>query len=135
MGNGLVVENESIIEQEVINFYKNLYSSNFDESWGLEGLDWHEISVEHAVWLERQFKLEELKRAVLECGKDKSPGPDGFSLTVVQRNWEVVKEDLFRVMEEFYSNRVINKVTNEPYICLIPKKTNSIKVLTSDQSV
>lgn len=126
--NGLLEENESIIEQDIISFYKNLYSSTFDECWGLEGLDWHQISDEQTVWLERPFELEKVKRAVFDCGKDKSPSPDGFSLAVLQRNWEVVKGDLFRVMEEFYSNGVINKATNETYICLIPKKTNSINV-------
>lgn len=37
---------------------------------------------------------------MFECGKDKSPGPNGFSLAVIQRNWEVVNGDLLKVLRE-----------------------------------
>jgi hypothetical protein len=36
------------------------------------------------MWLERPF--EEVKRVMFDCGKDKSLGPDGFSLAALQRN-------------------------------------------------
>lgn len=36
--------------------------------------------------------------------------------------------DLKEVLDEFYSNGVINAITNETYICLIPKKMDYLKV-------
>ena len=135
VANGLVVEDEMIIEQEIISFYEKLYTSTFEGSWGLEGLIWNHISEEKAGWLERPFEEEEKKTAVFECGRDKSPGPDGFSLEILQRNWELVKGELRMVLDEFYSNGVINKITNETYICLIPKKKTLLKWQISDQSV
>lgn len=38
------------------------------------------ISVADAMLLEERFSAEEIKSSVWECGMDKSPGPDGFSL-------------------------------------------------------
>lgn len=36
MGNGLVVEDyESLIEQEIISFFENLYSRNDEVGWGI----------------------------------------------------------------------------------------------------
>ncbi|PRQ36601.1 putative RNA-directed DNA polymerase [Rosa chinensis] len=128
LSNGIVVEEEDLIEEEIIRFYKNLYSSKEEVSFGIEGLHWNPISVEKARWLETPFEEEEIKRAVFECDTVKSPGPDGFSFAVLQRNWEVVKREVLDVMAEFHTNGVVNKVTNETYICLIPKKANSLKV-------
>ena len=36
--------------------------------------------------------------------------------------------DILKVMEEFFEAGIINAVTNETFICLIPKKSDSLKV-------
>lgn len=33
---------------------------------------------------------------------DKSPGPDGFSISLFQWCWDIVKGDFMKVMDEFY---------------------------------
>ncbi|CAL9004181.1 unnamed protein product, partial [Prunus brigantina] len=91
-------------------------------------LNWCPISQEEADWLERPFEPEEVQKAVFDCGKDKSPGPDGFSMSFFQSCWEVVKGDLMKVMQDFFQNGIVNGITNETFICLIPKKANSVKV-------
>ncbi|CAL8991500.1 unnamed protein product [Prunus brigantina] len=126
-GSGVVVS-EGEIELEIINFFKNLYSSNAEAGWCLEGLNWNAISVEEAEWLERPFEEEEVKRAVFDCGSDKSPGPDRFSMLLFQSCWDIVKEDLMKVMVDFFNCGIINAITNETFICLIPKKKESSKV-------
>ncbi|BFG35265.1 hypothetical protein CerSpe_215390 [Prunus speciosa] len=123
-----VIANEASIENEIIKFFKGLYSSNGNIGWEVEGLNWCPISHQEADWLERPFELEEVRKVVFDCGKDKSSGPDGFSMSFFQSCWELVKEDLMRVMAEFYLSRVVNGLTNETFICLIPKKKNSLKV-------
>ena len=42
--------------------------------------------------------------------------------------WEIIKDDLLKVFKEFYDNGVVNARTNATYICLIPKKVNSISI-------
>lgn len=122
-----MIVNEAEIEFEVINFFKILYSSNEEAGWGLEGLNWNRISNDEAVWLERPFEEEEVKRAVFDCRRDKSPGLDGFSMLLYQSCWETMKFELLKVTEEFYYSGIINIVTNETFICLIPKKRECVK--------
>ncbi|KAL6288610.1 hypothetical protein ACE6H2_006120 [Prunus campanulata] len=117
-----ILEEETHIEKEVINFFKNLYTSNTTVGWGIEGLNWSPISEREAVWLERPFELEEIRKAVFECGKDKSPGPDGFSMCFYQTCWEDIEGDLQKVLEDFFHSGIVNGVTNDTFICLIPKK-------------
>lgn len=65
---------------------------------------------------------------VFECDGNTSPGSDCYSLSLFQSCWEMVKNDLVEVLEECHSNGVINGITNETYIALIPKKINSCKI-------
>ena len=78
--------------------------------------------------LQRPFEEEGIKCAVFECDGNKALGPDGFSLAMYQDQWEVIKSDLIKVFNEFHESGIINGVTNETYICLIPKKLNSCRI-------
>ena len=95
---------------------------------GIDGIEWQPIPVFLAEWLERPFEEEEVKKAIFECDGNKAPGPDGFSLEFFQSQWETLKEDIMKVFHEFGKDGIIHGVTNETYICLIPKKANSTKV-------
>ena len=61
-------------------------------------------------WLERPFNDEEIKEAVFDCDGDKSPGPDGYSMAVFQDQWDIVKNDLVKIFEEFYWSGIINGI-------------------------
>jgi hypothetical protein len=52
---------------------------------------------------------------------DKAPGPDGFSMAFFQDCWEVIKEDVMAVFEEFYTRGKFVKCINSTFISLIPK--------------
>ena len=78
------------------------------------GLDWCPISEGKALWLERPFE----KELVVETN---SPGPDGFSMMVFQDCWEIIFDDLTKVLMEFFNNGIVNVNTNATYICLISK--------------
>ena len=42
-----------------------------------------------------------------------------------------MKDDIMKVFGEFAKDGIVHGVTNESYICLIPKKVNSSKVKDS----
>lgn len=109
-------------------FFSQLYSSPRMDSWSIEGLDWCPIDESSVILLEKPFLEDEIKKAVFEMSRDKSPGPDGFSMAMFQECWEVIKKDLVEVFREFFENGVINSCTNASFICLIPKKDRSINI-------
>ncbi|GJT51302.1 putative RNA-directed DNA polymerase, eukaryota, reverse transcriptase zinc-binding domain protein [Tanacetum coccineum] len=57
-----------------------------------------------AIKLERLVTIDEIKYAVWQCGSDKSPGPDGFSFKFVKKYWEIMKQDIYKVVMEFCQN-------------------------------
>ena len=78
--NGSVLKDQKDIEWEIITFYEKLFNENNDINWSLQGLQWEAITREKAKWLERRFDLEEIKKAVFSCDRDKSPGSDGYTM-------------------------------------------------------
>jgi hypothetical protein len=74
------------------------------------------------LWLERDFKENEVIEVVKKLQVDKSLGPDGFSLGFVQTCWEVIKEDIMAVLQDFHSKGRFQKSLNATFIALIPKK-------------
>ena len=85
-------------------------------------------------WLGHLMKTfdEEVKEAVFSCDGCKAPGPDGFTLNPFQQCWDNLKQDLMLVFHEFYQNGIVNVATNETFVCLVPKKLNSCKIMTFD---
>ena len=52
---GLVLDNSESITEEILLYFKKLYSSPPGESWRVEGIDWSPISEESASRLDSPF--------------------------------------------------------------------------------
>ncbi|GJS13659.1 RNA-directed DNA polymerase, eukaryota, reverse transcriptase zinc-binding domain protein [Tanacetum coccineum] len=57
--------------------------------------------------LERDVSREEVKRAVWDCGVEKSPGPDGFTFGFYRRYWNLIEEDVFKAVVWFFHHGMI----------------------------
>ncbi|KAJ9688894.1 hypothetical protein PVL29_014511 [Vitis rotundifolia] len=125
---GLVLNNAESITEEILLYFEKLYASPTRESWSIEGLDWSPISEESAGRLDSPFTEEEISKAIFQLDRDKASGPDGFTITVFQDCWDVVKEDLVRVFAEFHRSGIINQSTNASFIVLLPKKSLTKKI-------
>ncbi|GJS19696.1 hypothetical protein Tco_0448328 [Tanacetum coccineum] len=49
--------------------------------------------------LEYMVSKEEVKRAVWDCGTDKSPGPDGFTFGFYRHFWSTIENDVFEAVK------------------------------------
>ncbi|XP_073051688.1 uncharacterized protein [Primulina eburnea] len=95
---------------------------------GLDGLEWSPLHQVEAEELEKSFDEDEIKRAVFHSDGSKAPGSDGFTMAFFQSNWDTVRVDLLKVFAEFYKDGIVNGITNETYLCLIPKKNDARKI-------
>ncbi|GJU65667.1 RNA-directed DNA polymerase, eukaryota, reverse transcriptase zinc-binding domain protein [Tanacetum coccineum] len=71
--------------------------------------------------LERNVTKEEIKRAVWDCGTDKSPGPDGFTFGFYRRYWDIMEKDVVDAVSFFFTEGMFPKGRNASFIALIPK--------------
>nr|GFC14257.1 cysteine-rich receptor-like protein kinase [Tanacetum cinerariifolium] len=71
--------------------------------------------------LEDMVSNEEIKRAVWDCGSDKSPGPDGFTFEFFKKFWTIVGGDVTNAIKEIFISSSFPKGCNSSFIALIPK--------------
>lgn len=68
--------------------------------------------------LEVPFSEEEIKRSIWNCGRNKAPGPNGYSFKFIKMFWDVLKEDIFSFVQHFGRTEIILKGCNSSFISL-----------------
>ncbi|GJW55102.1 RNA-directed DNA polymerase, eukaryota, reverse transcriptase zinc-binding domain protein [Tanacetum coccineum] len=89
---GIWIESPLLVKNAFFEHFKN----QFDEP-GLSDVE----------ELERDVSREEVKRAVWDCGVEKSPGPDGFTFGFYRRYWNLIEEDVFKAVVWFFHHGMI----------------------------
>lgn len=110
--NGLTINGEwqtdpEIVKQEVF----DLFSAKFSESMPVRpkfvSSLFKSLSQEESNNLELPFMIDEIKEAIWSCGGEKAPGPDGFTFKFLKNYWEVIKEDVIKMVRYFEKKRII----------------------------
>ncbi|GJY57327.1 RNA-directed DNA polymerase, eukaryota, reverse transcriptase zinc-binding domain protein [Tanacetum coccineum] len=78
--------------------------------------------------LECEVTKDEIKRAVWDCGTDKSRGPDGFTFGFYRRYWKIIESVVVDAVSCFFQKGYFPKGGNSSFITLIPKTHDANKV-------
>ncbi|GJY01596.1 hypothetical protein Tco_0359748 [Tanacetum coccineum] len=84
----------------------------------------NKFSFEQQTDLEINITQDEIKKAVWDCGVDKSPGPDGFSFDFFRRYWSLLENDVVEAVLYFFTYGKFSKGGNSSFIALIPKTSD-----------
>ncbi|GJT80000.1 RNA-directed DNA polymerase, eukaryota [Tanacetum coccineum] len=84
-----------------------------------------QLSSEQIVDLECDVTYDEIKRAVWDCGTNKSPGPDGFTFDFIRTYWKIINQDVVNAVREFFVTSKFPPGSNSSFIALIPKKQDA----------
>nr|GEU28765.1 hypothetical protein [Tanacetum cinerariifolium] len=63
----------------------------------------------------------EIRKAMFDIRDIKSPCPDGYTSTFFKKGWDIVGEDVCRVVCDFFTNGKLLKEVNHTFLALIPK--------------
>jgi 23S rRNA U2552 (ribose-2'-O)-methylase RlmE/FtsJ len=129
---GIERESHKDIETTLVNhFHRIAQEHNQDRMKAIQKIIQH---IPHLVTEEQNNNLskpiaeEEIDQALQEMPNGKPPGPDGFTVEFFKACWEVVKHDVYRVVEDSRRSASILKSLNATMITLIPKE-NEAKTL------
>jgi hypothetical protein len=74
--------------------------------------------------ISQPFLQEEIELVLKQMPPDKSPGPDGFTGLFLKRCWPIIKQDFFKLIQDFHEGTLQLKNINESFITLVPKVHN-----------
>lgn len=80
------------------------------------------VTPEHNAILRCAIDREEVEEAVMQMDKGIAPGPDGFTVDFFQQCWDLVKEEMWEIVEDSRRSRRILKAFNATFLTLIPKE-------------
>ena len=109
-------------------FFKNLFKEptgcNIQEI--LEVINLFPIMIEEEmnIHLKAEVTEEELEKVVYSCQEGKSPGPDELTIEFFQGFYDLVKEDLLKIVQESQRVGKVLGALNFTFLALIPKKQN-----------
>lgn len=81
--------------------------------------------------MERELEEDDVKVAIVDCGGDMAPRPDGFKFSFIQVAWDVLKTDFYAMKSEFHRIGRLNKKINATSLTVIPKVTNPMDIMES----
>lgn len=116
------------VKEHFKKYYEDIFKKDVECNWRQELGETNRITDLEKADLEKDFEEKEIKEAIWGCGRNKSPGPDGFTIEFFKTHWEIVKSDLVVAYNEFNKRPKIPKGTNSAFITLIPKVNNPSQV-------
>ncbi|XP_055814172.1 uncharacterized protein LOC129883562 [Solanum dulcamara] len=72
--------------------------------------------------------LEELRTVVFSMNPNSAAGPDGMNGKFFQECWEIIKEDLFRVVLSFFNGQTLPNYYTHTCLVLLPKVSHPTKL-------
>jgi hypothetical protein len=119
---GTVTEDIDEIKMMTTDFFKTLYNKDDNvEPDEVLHLFQHKISDDMNNELCKDFIVEETGDALFQIGPMKAPGTDGYPAKKIQRNWDLLREEIIGAVTEFFRTRIMPEGLNDAAIVLIPK--------------
>ena len=85
------------------------------------GLNFQKLTESQAGELIEPITHMEIDNAMSSCNPSKSPGPDGFNFRFIKSSWEIIKGDVYSIIQTFWSTGLLPKGSNVAFIALIAK--------------
>ncbi|XP_018479302.1 uncharacterized protein LOC108850231 [Raphanus sativus] len=123
-----------VYEEEEISKVISAYYSKLFQSCPFDGQHTISEALQPCITKEQNEKLimmpqaKEIKEATFAIHADKAPGPDGFSASFFQSNWEVVGPAVVKEIQIFFASGILAPSINKTHVRLIPKISGAQRV-------
>ena len=107
---GIWIDTPALVKNEFLSHFKNRFEKPQEARLKLN-MDFPcNLTLVQQADLETEVTKEDIKRAVWDCGVDKSPGPDGFTFSFYRHYWKLIENDVVDAVKYFFQYGFILKV-------------------------
>ena len=116
---------QDIATQFITNYTEQFKSIHIIATWNITDIQIRQVvtNSDNAELIKLTDK-EEVKQALFAIDSNKTPGPDGFGAGFNKHYWELIKEDFYQCIVEFFMHGRLLKQINHTLIALISKIEN-----------
>ena len=83
------------------------------------------VTKENNEMLIKLVSMQEVEEVINQMAPAKAPRPDGFTSNFFHHFWDLVKEEVLEIVEEFKNKRGVLKSFNTNFISLVPKEVGA----------
>lgn len=116
------------ISQIVVNHYANLLGSCVPVESIPEDISLPMLTADQQTFLEKHFTDADVLNVLSKMGKNKSPGPDGFTPEFFISTWSIIGKDVTKGILHFFNSLEMPRIVNSTAIALVPKIDNPTNV-------
>nr|GEY86507.1 RNA-directed DNA polymerase, eukaryota [Tanacetum cinerariifolium] len=102
LSEGNWIEDPNSVKNELFSYFKERFDSPCSSRLMLDREFLNKLSADQSIDLDSNVTIEEIKKAVWDCGIDKSSGPDGFTFGFYRRYWVIIKKDVADAVSLFF---------------------------------
>lgn len=98
------VDGDKEVEKIKIDYFENLFATTIPEEFdGILANVSERTSERDNEMITRRATEPEVKAALFMMNPEKAPGPDGMTVLFFQRSWHILKEDVVKMVNEFFT--------------------------------
>nr|GEZ47915.1 RNA-directed DNA polymerase, eukaryota, reverse transcriptase zinc-binding domain protein [Tanacetum cinerariifolium] len=98
---GTWIDSHSLVKSEFLSHFKNRFKQPNSNRLHINMHFSNTLNSVQVADLECQVSKEEIKKAVWDCGIDKSPGLDGFTFGFYHRYWKLIENDVVDAVKDY----------------------------------
>ncbi|GJR12103.1 RNA-directed DNA polymerase, eukaryota [Tanacetum coccineum] len=121
LAEGVWIDDPNSVKNEFLSHFKEHFDRPCSSRLILDMTYTNRLNLDQIDDLERNVTKEEIKRAVWDCGTDKSPDPEGFTFGFYRRYGDIIEKDIVDVVSYIFTEGMFSKCRNASFIALIPK--------------
>lgn len=134
MINGITMEDQKLVQDEISLFYGNIYKSKLNKSdcdFLFEKIDENikKLDVEDKHILEEELTIIEIETALKQMKNGKSPGIDGLTSEFLKHFWADIKKLLYKAFLECIKEGCLSPTMKTGLITLLPKPQKDLLML------
>jgi hypothetical protein len=122
---GTLHTGQPALKSAAVNYFQPFFeqnpTANLQSSVSVARLFPHSVTREDALQLDKPCTLQEISAALKSFSKDKSPGPDGWTVEFYLHFFDLVGQDLLELVEDTRLNGKVIGTINSTFLTLIPK--------------